>query len=88
MRIFVKKPLWNPVSITVSVNMYELINNSSDCDNRPVCCILRCNAGTGTLCADDSAAAHIQCHMPAVTDNVAWLRFAVAHASAAASLCS
>lgn len=68
--------------------MYELINNSSDCDNRPVCCILRCNAGTGTLCADDSAAAHIQCHMPAVTDNVAWLRFAVAHASAAASLCS
>lgn len=77
---------------TIKMGMYKftkegLVNNSANGNNCPVSCILCGNARPRTLCADDSAAAHIQRYMAAVTDNIAWLRFCVADASAAASLC-
>ena len=64
-----------------------LVNNSANGKNCPVSCILCGNARPRALCADDSAAAHIQRYMTAVVNNIAWLCFCVADTSAAASLC-
>ena len=61
-----------------------LVNNSANGKNCPVSCILCGNARPRALCADDSAAAHIQCYMSAVADQVARLCLTVADASSAA----